>query len=199
MPRLAGGVRACLARTEDVEFNEEERAMKAARRAAIYVRVSTDQQAVDNQIRELRQIAEQRGWTVVHVYSDVGSGAKGGDSPGLDSMLVDASRRKFDVVMAWAIDRLGRSLIDLLITIQHLYATDVDLYLDQQNLDTTTPMGKPLFQVAGAFAEFERAKIRQRVSVGLGTVKEKLGRNGKFVSKAGEDASAPLEPSFPHV
>ena len=165
---------------------------KAARRAAIYVRVSTDQQAVDNQIRELRQIAEQRGWTVVHVYSDAGiSGAKGRDSPGLDSMLVDASRRKFDVVMAWAIDRLGRSLIDLLITIQHLDATGVDLYLDQQNLDTTTPMGTLLFQVTGAFAEFERAKIRQRIRVDLGTVKEKLARNGKFVSKAGEGASAP--------
>ena len=145
---------------------------KAARRAAIYVRVSTDQQTVDNQIRELRQIAEQRGWTVVHVYSDAGiSSAKGQDQrPGLDSMLVDASRRKFDVVMAWAIDRLGRSLIDLLITIQHLDATGVDLYLDQQNLDTTTPMGKRLFQVTDAFAEFERVMIRQRVRVDLGTV-----------------------------
>ena len=143
---------------------------KTARRAAIYVRVSTDQQAVDNQIHELRQIAEQRGWTVVHVYSDAGiSGAEGQDKrPGLDSMLMDASRRKFDVVMAWTIDQLGRSLIDLLITIQHLDGSGVDLYLDQQNLDTTTPMGKWLFQVTGAFAEFERVMIRRRVRVGLG-------------------------------
>ena len=161
---------------------------KASRRAALYVRVSTDQQSVDNQIRELRQVAERRGWTVVEVYSDAGiSGAKGRDKrPGLDAMLKDASRRKFDVVMAWAIDRLGRSLIDLLGTIQHLEAVGVDLYLDQQNLDTTTPMGKLLFQVTGAFAEFERAMIRQRVKAGLSTVKEKIARDGKFTSKAGK-------------
>ena len=83
-------------------------------------------------------------------------------------MLMDASRRKFDVVMALAIDQLGWSLIDLLITIQHLGGSGVDLYLDQQNLDTTTPMGKWLFQVTGAFAEFERVMIRRRVRVGLG-------------------------------
>ena len=161
---------------------------KATRRAALYVRVSTDQQSVDNQTRELRQVAERRGWTVVEVYSDAGiSGAKGRDKrPGLDAMLKDASRRKFDVVMAWAIDRLGRSLIDLLSTIQHLEATGVDLYLDQQHLDTTTPMGKLLFQVTGSFAEFERAMIRQRVKAGLSTVKAKIARDGKFTTKAGK-------------
>ena len=81
-------------------------------------------------------------------------------------MLKDATRRKFDLVMAWAIDRLGRSLIDLLDTIQHLEACGVDLYLDQQVIDTTTPMGN-VFQVTGAFAEFERSMIRQRVKAGL--------------------------------
>jgi len=91
------------------------------KRAALYVRVSTDAQTVENQIRELRQVAGRRGWDVVEVYSDAGiSGAKGRNGrPGLDSMLKDASRRKFDIVMAWAIDRLGRSLSDLLDTIQH--------------------------------------------------------------------------------
>ena len=105
----------------------------------------------------------------VEVYSDAGtSGAKGRNGrPGLDSMLKDASRRKFDIVMAWAIDRLGRSLIDLLDTIQHLEACGVDLYLDQQAIDTTTPMGKLVFQVTGAFAEFERTMICQRVKAGL--------------------------------
>ena len=82
-------------------------------------------------------------------------------------MLNDASRRKFDVVMAWAIDRLGRSLVDLLGTIQHLEAVGVDLYLDQQAIDTTTPMGKLVFQITGAFAEFERSMIRTRVYAGL--------------------------------
>ncbi|HZC56305.1 MAG TPA: recombinase family protein [Xanthobacteraceae bacterium] len=139
------------------------------KRAAIYVRVSTDKQTVENQVRELRQIAERRGWQVVTEYSDAGvSGAKGRDKrPGLDQMLKDASKRRFDVVMAWAIDRLGRSLIDLLGTIQTLEACGVDLYLDQQAIDTTTPAGKLMFQVTGAFAEFERSMIRQRVNAGL--------------------------------
>jgi DNA invertase Pin-like site-specific DNA recombinase len=106
---------------------------------------------------------------VVETYSDVGiSGGKGRDKrPGLDRMLNDASRRKFDVVMAWSIDRLGRSLIDLLATVQNLEACGVDLYLDQQSIDTTTPTGKLMFQVTGAFAEFERSMVRQRVRLGL--------------------------------
>ena len=105
------------------------------KRAAIYVRVSTDKQTVENQVTVLRQIAERRGWKIIGQYSDAGiSGAKGRDGrPGLDQMLKDASRRKFDVVMAWAIDRLGRSLIDLLGTIQTLEACGVDLYLDQHH------------------------------------------------------------------
>jgi DNA invertase Pin-like site-specific DNA recombinase len=91
----------------------------------------------------------------------------GKPGPGLDEMLKDAQRRRFDVVMAWAIDRLGRSLIDLLGTIQTLEACAVDLYLDQQAIDTTTPTGKLMFQITGAFAEFERSMIRQRVRAGL--------------------------------
>ena len=139
------------------------------KRAAIYVRVSTDKQTIENQLRELRQIAERRGWQVIHEYHDAGlSGAKSRESrPGLDEMLKDAQRRRFDVVMAWAIDRLGRSLIDLLGTIQALEACGVDLYLDQQSIDTTTPAGRLMFQITGAFAEFERSMIRQRVRAGL--------------------------------
>src|SRR5215831_16625341 len=139
------------------------------RRAALYLRVSTDRQTVENQELQLRQVAERRAWEVVEVYSDAGvSGAKDRKQrPGLDRMLRDASRGKFDVVMAWAIDRVGRSLIDLLGTIQHLEACGVDLYLDQQNIDTTTPMGKLIFQITGAFAEFERSMIRQRINAGL--------------------------------
>jgi DNA invertase Pin-like site-specific DNA recombinase len=146
-----------------------------SKRAAIYVRVSTDKQTVENQVAALRQIAERRGWQVVEQYSDAGiSGSKGRDGrPGLDQMLKDASRRKFDVIMAWAIDRLGRSLIDLLATIQALEACGVDLYLDQQSIDTTTPAGKLMFQVCGAFAEFERSMIQQRVRAGLKRAAEK--------------------------
>jgi len=152
-----------------------------AKRAAIYVRVSTDKQTVENQLRELRQIAERRGWEVVKEYQDAGiSGAKGRNGrPGLDEMLKDAQRRRFDVVMAWAIDRLGRSLIDLLGTIQALEACGVDLYLDQQAIDTTTPAGRLMFHITGAFAEFERSMIRQRVNAGLKRAVERgatLGR-----------------------
>src|SRR5215813_13823492 len=139
------------------------------KKAAIYVRVSTDKQTVENQLRELRQIAERRGWKVIKEYRDAGiSGSKGREArPGLDEMLKDAQRHRFDVVMAWAIDRLGRSLIDLLVTIQTLEACGVDLYLDQQSIDTTTPAGKLMFQITGAFAEFERSMIRQRIRAGL--------------------------------
>ena len=106
---------------------------------------------------------------MVEEYHDAGiSRAKGRkDRPGLDRMLKDAQRRRFDVVMTWAIDRLGRSLIDLLGTIQTLEGCGVDLYLDQQSIDTTTPAGRLMFQVTGAFPEFERTMIRQRVRAGL--------------------------------
>jgi DNA invertase Pin-like site-specific DNA recombinase len=154
--------------TCDIAIDSQKGAVMG-KKAAIYVRVSTDRQTVENQLSELRQIAERRGWEVVEEYRDTGiSGAKGRDArPALDQMLNEARRRKFDVVMAWAIDRLGRSLIDLLGTIQVLEACGVDLYLDQQSIDTTTPAGRLMFQVTGAFAEFERAMIRQRVHAGL--------------------------------
>jgi DNA invertase Pin-like site-specific DNA recombinase len=157
-------------------------AARRSRRAALYVRVSTDRQTVENQELQLRQVAERRGWEVIEVYSDAGlSGAKDRKQrPGLDQMLSDASRGKFDVVMAWAIDRVGRSLIDLLGTIQHLEACGVDLYLDQQNIDTTTPMGKLIFQITGAFAEFERGMIRQRIQAGLARAR----KAGKVLGRA---------------
>jgi DNA invertase Pin-like site-specific DNA recombinase len=155
------------------------------KRAAIYVRVSTDKQTVENQVMELRQIAERRGWEVVETYNDAGiSGSKGRDQrPGLDQMLKDASKRRFDVVMAWAIDRLGRSLIDLLGTVQHLEACNVDLYLDQQAIDTTTPTGKLMFQITGAFAEFERSMIRQRVKAGLARAIEQGTKSGNPIGR----------------
>ncbi len=140
--------------------------MGSNKRAAIYARVSTDGQSTDNQLVALREVAERRGWEIVEVYIDHGiSGAKGREKrPSFDRLLKDASRRKFHVVMAWAIDRMGRSLRDLVETIEHLEATSIDLYLDQQNIDTTTLAGKLLFQITGTFAEFERSMIRQRVN-----------------------------------
>ena len=152
-----------------------------AKRAALYLRVSTAEQDTENQRLALEQVASHRGWQIVAVYSDSGvSGTKGRAArPGLNRMLKDASRRRFDVMMAWSIDRLGRSLVDLLGTIQHLEVTGVDVYLDQQAIDTTTPSGKLLFQITGAFSEFEHAMIRERVLAGL----ERARRQGKRLGR----------------
>lgn len=151
------------------------------RRVAIYARVSTGSQTVQNQLRELRQIAERHGWIVAAEFTDAGiSGAKGRDRrPGLDKMLHAVARREVDMIAAWSVDRLGRSLQDLLGFLGELHAKDVDLYLHQQGLDTSTPAGMALFQMMGVFAEFERAMIRERVRAGLERARaqgKKLGR-----------------------
>jgi DNA invertase Pin-like site-specific DNA recombinase len=151
------------------------------RRAVLYLRVSTIDQTTANQERELRQIAERMGCEITRVYKDHGiSGAKGRDKrPAFDAMCRDANRRQFDVVMAWSVDRLGRSLQDLVGFLSELHALGVDLFLHQQGLDTTTPAGKAMFQMMGVFAEFERAMIQERVRAGLARARgegKRLGR-----------------------
>ena len=152
------------------------------KRAAIYARVSTvNGQTPENQLIELRRVAESSGWDVVDEFVDHGiSGAKGRDDrPAYDDLCKSAVRREFDVVMAWSVDRLGRSLQNLVGFLGELHAANVDLYLHQQGIDTTTPAGKALFQMMGVFAEFERAMISERVNAGLARAKaegKKLGR-----------------------
>jgi len=126
-------------------------------------------------------VAEQRGWSVVATFEDAGiSGAKGRDKrPGLDRLLREAVRGRFDVVMVWALDRLGRSLADLIGTLRELEAASVDLMLHQQAIDTTTPAGRMFFHVTGAFAEFERDMIRSRVNAGLDRARAKGVRLGR--------------------
>ncbi len=125
-----------------------------AKRAALYLRVSTDEQTTDNQRQALEATAEQRGWTVVKAYEDDGiSGSKGRDKrPGLDEMLKDTTRGKFEVVLCWSVDRLGRSLADLIAGLQEIHSARVDLVLHQQAIDTTTPAGKAMFQMLGVFS-----------------------------------------------
>lgn len=137
--------------------------------AAIYARMSTDRQTATNQLQELRQVAERAGWEVVGEYVDSGiSGAKGRDKrPEFDRLCRDAIRRECDVIMAWSVDRLGRSLQHLVEFLGDVHRKGVDLYLHQQGVDTTTPGGKALFQMCGVFAEFERAMIQERVKAGL--------------------------------
>ena len=151
------------------------------KRVAIYLRVSTSKQDTDNQRRELEAVAARSGWHVERVYEDAGiSGAKGRDKrPGLDAMLKAVNAKEFDMVAAWSVDRLGRSLTDLLGILQGLHDKGVDLFLHQQGLDTSTIGGKAMFQMLGVFAEFERGIIRERVNAGLARAKakgKKLGR-----------------------
>ena len=138
----------------------------ALRRAAIYARVSTSDQNTENQLLRLREVAVRAGWTITHTYTETASGAVR-SRPALDAMMADAARRKFDVVMAWDVSRLGRSLRDLVDMFETLRALKVDLYLEQQALDTSTPAGRALLQMSGVFAEFERAMIVERTKAGL--------------------------------
>jgi len=151
------------------------------KRAALYLRVSTIDQTTANQERELRQVAERAGWEVDKVYKDRGiSGSKGRDKrPAFDALHKAAARREIDIVMAWSVDRLGRSLQDLVVFLSEIHAAGVDLFLHQQGLDTTTPAGKALFQMMGVFAEFERSMIQERVRAGLRRAKDDGKRLGR--------------------
>jgi len=167
------------------------RASKSAKRVAIYLRVSTSEQTTANQRRELQVVAKRHGWSVVQVFEDAGiSGAKGrNERPALDAMLKAVARREVDMVAAWSVDRLGRSLTDLLDLLRELHAKGVDLFLHQQGLDTSTPSGRAMFQMMGVFAEFERAIIRERVLSGIARAKAEgvtLGRPSLEDSNAGK-------------
>lgn len=146
------------------------RAWDMTKRVAIYARVSTDGQTVENQLRDLRAVADRLGWTVVAVYNDEGvSGAKGRDQrPGFDRMLKGVARREFDLIAAWSVDRLGRSLQHLVGFLTEINARGIDLYLHTQGLDTSTPAGRALYGVLSVFSEFERAILIDRVKAGIG-------------------------------
>src|SRR6476620_5872599 len=160
--------------------------MTRSKRVAIYTRVSTDGQSVENQRRELLAVAERAGWEVLQEYSDHGiSGAGGRDKrPGFDRMLKDATGREFDMIAPWSVDRLGRSLQHLVAFLGEVHAAGVDLYLHQQALDTSTPAGKAMFQMCGVFAEFERAMIVERVNAGL----KRASAAGKVLGRPRIDA-----------
>jgi DNA invertase Pin-like site-specific DNA recombinase len=156
------------------------------KRVGIYLRVSTNGQTTENQRRELKAVAKRSGWQVVDFYEDAGiSGAKGRDKrPAFDRLLKDATARKVDMIAAWSVDRLGRSLQHLVGLLQELQALKCDLYLHQQAIDTTTPSGRAMFQMCGVFAEFEREMIRERVNAGLARAKDKAVRLGRRSGQA---------------
>src|SRR5271166_3581819 len=152
-----------------------------SKRVALYLRVSTTEQTVENQQRELEAVAGRHGWNVVAIFTDAGiSGSKGRDKrPGYDRLCRGVARREFDQVAAWSVDRLGRSLQELVAFLGELHAKNVDLYLHRQGLDTGTPAGKALFQMLGVFAEFERALIVERVKAGIARAQREGTKSGK--------------------
>lgn len=156
-----------------------------ARRVALYARVSTDRQSTETQLRELREAAGHLGWEVVGEFVDRGiSGSKGRkDRPQLDALLRGVSRKSFDVVAAWSVDRLGRSLVDLVGLLQEVHSTGIDLYLHKQGMNTTTPSGRAMFQMMGVFAEFERAIIQERVRAGMARARAKGTKSGKPIGR----------------
>ncbi|MBT8546973.1 recombinase family protein [Polynucleobacter paneuropaeus] len=155
------------------------------KKVCLYCRVSTTHQTSENQLRELRAVAERMGYEIVSEFIDNGiSGAKSRkDRPALDGMMKLATQRKFEMVMCWSIDRLGRSLQHLVEILNELQAMKIDLYFMQQGMDTTTPSGRMIFSVFGAIGEFERNLIRERVIAGQQRAKESgvhIGRPTKM-------------------
>ena len=155
--------------------------MNNGKPVALYLRVSTDGQTTENQQLELERTAEHAGWQIVGTYEDYAiSGANGQEKrPALDNLLKDANRCKFELVAAWSVDRLGRSLKGLLSFLDEIHTLGIDLYLHHQGINTTMPAGKAMFQMCGVFAEFERSIIRERINAGLTRARangKRLGR-----------------------
>ncbi len=155
-------------------------------KAAIYARVSTFEQEPENQLQEIRRYTAARGWTA-HEYVDRGvSGAKD-RRPALDQLLADARRRRFDVVVCWRLDRLGRNLKHLITLLEELQTLGVAFVSLAEGIDATTAAGKLQMHILGAIAEFERERIRERVLAGLQRAKtqgRRLGRPRALVPTA---------------
>ena len=157
------------------------------KRAVLYLRVSKNEQTIENQRIELDRVAAAKGWKVIATFKDEGvSGAFGREVRAqYDLMLKQGIQAKFDVVLAWDVSRLSRSLVDLVTTLDELHACGIDLYLHQQAIDTTTPAGKAMFQMCGVFAEFERGILGERVKAGLNRARAEgklLGRPIKLAN-----------------
>jgi DNA invertase Pin-like site-specific DNA recombinase len=154
---------------------------QSPKRVAIYARVSTGIQNTENQLFELRAVAERMGWEIAGEFVDQAiSGAKGRDQrPAFNDLLKRATRREFEVIAAWSVDRLGRSLQHLVEFLNEIHSLGADLYLHQQGLNTATPAGKALFQMCGVFAEFEREMIRERVVSGIERARSLGTKSGK--------------------
>ncbi len=148
----------------------------SVKKAAIYGRVSTTNQNVSDQVLALREAAQRSGWSVVTEIIDEGSGSK---RPGFDRLLRMIQRREIDVVMVWSIDRLGRSIADLISFMGEVQSTGIDLYFEKQAINTATPSGRMIFGIFAALGEYEREILRERIHAGITRAKadgKRLGR-----------------------
>lgn len=150
-------------------------------KVALYCRVSTTNQTVENQLLELRQVAERSGWEIVGSYCDEGiSGSKDRtERPQFDALIKDAHRRRFDLIACWSIDRLGRSIQTLIQFMNEMNQLGVGLYFHQQALNTKTASGRMVFSIFSALGEYEKEMIRDRINAGLARARaqgKKLGR-----------------------
>lgn len=152
--------------------------MASEKRIALYVRVSTSDQSTELQLRELNQFTQARGWTTIKVYKDKATGTNG-NRPLLKQLLSDARQRKIDVVIIWKLDRLFRSLKNLISTLQEFTELGVDFISLKDNIDLTTSSGRLMMHMLGAFAEFEASLIKERVKAGLRNAKAKGKRLGR--------------------
>ena len=146
---------------------------------AIYARVSTDKQKVDMQLRELRLFVKRSGWTIYNEYIDHGFTGANTNRPAFNIMMDEAKKRKFNILLIWKLDRLSRSMKDLINTLDELGHYGINFISYDNNLDTTTPTGKLVFHVIGAVAEFEKDIIRDRVIAGLAHAKSQGKRLGR--------------------
>ena len=135
-------------------------------RAAIYARVSTPEQCLDNQLYDLREMASRRGYEVVHEYTDVGSGSKARRA-GLDALLADAHRRRFDIVLVAAFDRVARSVKHFLTVVDELSDLGIEFVSARENIDTSGAMGRMFIVMVSSIAELERSLIVERIKAGM--------------------------------
>jgi DNA invertase Pin-like site-specific DNA recombinase len=152
------------------------------KRVGIYLRVSQVDQTTDNQRIDLERVVEQRGWQIAEVYLDHGVSGKRDNRPALDRLRKDASRGKLDVVAAWSVDRLGRSLAHVVNLLAELTEEKVAVYLHQQQVDSTTTAGKAMLGMCAVFAEFEWNSTSDRIKAGIARARKEGKRIGRPTS-----------------
>lgn len=150
-------------------------------RAALYLRVSTTKQTTENQRRDLEKMCEAKGWEITKVYEDHGiSGAKGRKArPALDELLKDAAKRRFDIAVFWSVDRLGRSTSQVTTAMDEMQIAGVKQFYHKESIDTSSPHGQAMLEMAAVFAKLERSMIQERVKSGLERAKANGVRLGK--------------------